>query len=283
MGKVLDTLRHREAAPATPPVTADLKPHAAELAVPPQEPECDIPFIEIPESPRPKPDPSSKRLTVVSPSPAIAFKPASPLEPHPARAPAPELTVWHDPLSALAEQYRHVRDELLQQLQTQQARSLLFVPLNGECNHAATVLNLALALTEDGTRSVLLVEADLHNRRIATLLGLAAAPGWAELLAGMPATQLIQDSGWQRLHVIAAGNRLAGCTTARGAVETTLGELGQRYELLMLQAAAYDSAMTLTLAQTCDAMCWIVPKKQTEHVPAMPPFVRVLGSLVVAD
>jgi capsular exopolysaccharide synthesis family protein len=90
---------------------------------------------------------------------------------------------------------------------------LISSPLPGD-GKSTTALNLATALAEKKTRSVLLVDADLHHGSITQQLNLGSYAGLTECLHGrinpMSAIRRIEPLGW---HFLATGRRDAGSPT----------------------------------------------------------------------
>jgi Mrp family chromosome partitioning ATPase len=290
MGKVLDSLKRRTATtpPADPPAeTRETPPPPAALGD--EGNETAIPFIEIPEEPDEESAPAA--APAHAPAPHLAFETARPAAPPAPANVAPELIVWHRPDDPRANDYRQACADLLPRLAEQRVTAFLLAPLSSAVDAAVPALNLALALAEGGQRAVLLVDADTQAGRAAALLGRAGAPGVMELLAGVPLPQVVQETGWYRLHLIAAGNRLAEAGLARHGerLRELLVELKTRYDLIVLLAPAWPEApAAAVLAAACDGVCVLLPRDQANRPPAasldalLRPGARLLGSLVIA-
>jgi Mrp family chromosome partitioning ATPase len=223
-----------------------------------------IPFFEYPE------EPAARPVTKECPSPAPPPAPAA-MTYEPGTQPVPrtpatigkDLVVWREPRSALADQYRRLCAAMTPQLTAGQVQVLLLPALEVNLRATIAVANLALALAEQRQRPLLLIDADPQGGQMALLFGLAAAPGWTELMAGMPLPQVVQESGWPRLHVIAAGNRLASARPAlRGEQLAGLWpQLRQQYELVLVSPPAWHgSTAPAVLAHYCDATCLLISK-----------------------
>jgi Mrp family chromosome partitioning ATPase len=318
MGKVYEILKRREASPEPPSAEGQptsgrgrqtagretasnrLSPEDPAAAAPSVELEhmeerSDVPFYEIPEVPAAQPPADSGG---VASSPAVAssgitFEPWSRLDFQPPAAAAPELVVWREPQSSTANHYRQLCAAIAPMLAADQLRSLLLLPVERDRQSALVMVNVALALGEKRQQPLLLIDADPQDGQIAQLLGLAAAPGWTELLSGLPLRQVIQDSSWRQLHVIAAGNRLACANPLRWGehVRARLAHLGRRYELIVVRSPGWrDSAAAAILAHGCNAACLLLTRAQVGQ-----PFeaacldslrkdgVRVLGSIILGE
>ncbi len=91
--------------------------------------------------------------------------------------------VFHtDPRSPGADRFRYLRMRLRELWKAGKLRAVLITsPLPGD-GKSTVALNLATALTEQGKRTVLLIEGDLHHSSLTQQLGVKAGPGLAECL-----------------------------------------------------------------------------------------------------
>jgi capsular exopolysaccharide synthesis family protein len=115
--------------------------------------------------------------------------------------------VYHtDPHGAAADRYRLLRIRLQTARNLGKLRKLLVTsPLPGD-GKSTVVMNLATALAEKGNRTVLVVDADLHQSPLARSLGVRAQPGLAECLADgsdpLTAIRYLEPLNW---YVLPAG------------------------------------------------------------------------------
>jgi polysaccharide biosynthesis transport protein len=115
------------------------------------------------------------------------------------------LTVHEDPQSPRAEAFRQLRTNL-RFVDVDHPRKVILVTssLPGE-GKTTTVVNLAIALAQAGTR-VLVIEADLRRPRVADLLGLERNVGLTSVLSGrIHVGQGIQRWGGGFFDVLASG------------------------------------------------------------------------------
>ncbi len=294
MGKMLESLRR-----TAPPVPVHERPRLADLpreAVAERAPTddwSDAPFVEVPEIAAPKPTRPAVSEPVSAPestpAAAITFTSQPALIPR-LEAPA-ALTVWREPHGPIAEQYRRVRDALLARLADEQSQTLLFLPISATVEVAPAVLNLAAVLVERTSDPVLVIDSDPHVHSLANCLKLAPALGWAEVLAGLPAATVVQESGLPGLHLMAAGNRLAARPAARSGqrVQETLAELAQDHRRILIVSMAGElSPGDLVLATACDGVCLIhaggkrQPEEEARRLDAFQRIgARAAGTLVV--
>ena len=95
----------------------------------------------------------------------------------------PRLHLIYNPLSYTAECYRRLRVSIMRASQDPPLRVLLITSPNPGEGKTSTVLNLALSLAETEQR-VLVIDADVRQPRVHSLLGLEAAPGLSEVALG---------------------------------------------------------------------------------------------------
>jgi capsular exopolysaccharide synthesis family protein len=94
-----------------------------------------------------------------------------------------KLVTLYDPKSVLAEAFRSLRTNVLFAGMDRHVKTLLFTSAGLGEGKSTVVINLAIALAQDGKR-VLLVDSDLRKPIIAPRLGLPREPGLSEVLVG---------------------------------------------------------------------------------------------------
>jgi Mrp family chromosome partitioning ATPase len=256
----------------------------------PPEDQDAIPFIEVPEPGSLRRPAATATATARSevpsqqrqPQGSVQFEVASAVVSRVTRVFDAQLVVAHQPDSPAAQEYRQAARLMQAHLHAERQRSLLLLPAEPAHDHSPATVNLALAFGLESRQRVLLIDADRHAQRIASLLGLASAPGWSELVAGFSPAQVIQDTGWPNLHVVAAGNRLA--LSRRPGVASRLAavmqELRGEYEVILVSAARRCAVMELV-----DGVCVVTRRDGTHGEDAIEELraagVCVVGSLVV--
>jgi capsular exopolysaccharide synthesis family protein len=96
--------------------------------------------------------------------------------------PESRIVLHSDPASPAADRFRFLRMRLREIRKTGKPKSLLVTSPLANDGKSTVTANLATALAEQGKKSVLVVEADLHHASLARLLGLRRWPGLAECL-----------------------------------------------------------------------------------------------------
>ena len=124
------------------------------------------------------------------------------------------LIFYTNPTSTAADKFRLLRMRLDECWKNGRLKSVLVSsPLPGD-GKSTTALNLATALAEKRTRSVLLVDADLHHGSITQQLTPGPCAGLAECLHGrmnpLSAVRRIEPLGW---HFLPSGKRDARSPT----------------------------------------------------------------------
>jgi capsular exopolysaccharide synthesis family protein len=96
--------------------------------------------------------------------------------------PETRLSAYTDPRGPAADRLRFLRLRLNQVWNAEKLKRLLITSPRPHDGKSTLALNLAVTLTEEGKRAVLLVEGDLHRSSISKELGLTDRPGVAECI-----------------------------------------------------------------------------------------------------
>jgi capsular exopolysaccharide synthesis family protein len=154
--------------------------------------------------------------------PQAVYQAPAPLKAEPKQPQVQEIYINHlarlifhtDPTSTAADRFRLLRMRLDECWKAGKLKSVMVSsPLPGD-GKSTTALNLATALAEKRTRSVLLVDADLHHGSITQQLDLSSSPGLAECLHGrsnpISVIRRVEPLGW---HFLPSGKRDARSPT----------------------------------------------------------------------
>jgi Mrp family chromosome partitioning ATPase len=164
-------------------------------------------------------------------------------------------------------QYRSLATEIVRQLPGTQPRVLLFTAAAAGSGTSTVLLNLAVTLAaQDGTR-VVVVDAHPDRPSLASRLGVPAAPGLREALAGaLPMAWCLQETVQSRLLALAAGRP---AEVRVGTAPAALWErLRERADWVLIDAAAWPAAPEAAeLADGCDAV-YLVLRQHEAGTPA---------------
>jgi capsular exopolysaccharide synthesis family protein len=112
-----------------------------------------------------------------------------------------------DSRSPGADRLRFLKMRLLELRQLAKLRSILITSPMPKDGKSTIAMSLATSLSERGQRSILLIEADLHQPSVGKSLGLRLKPGLAECLENgldpLPLLHRLEPLGW---YLLQAGN-----------------------------------------------------------------------------
>jgi capsular exopolysaccharide synthesis family protein len=137
--------------------------------------------------------------------------------------------------SQVADAYRGVRSSIGFAATEAPLRRLAITSANKGEGKSVTSANLATAMAAEGRR-VILVDADLRRPSVHRILGLPAAPGLSEVLAGMKSVdEVLQPTGIDNLQAICAGPIPPNPTELLGsaAFDRLLDELESRADVVL--------------------------------------------------
>jgi len=188
--------------------------------------------------------------------------------PAPARASrvAPELVAYHAPDQPAAEQYRALLASVLTAAGS--SKVLLFTGSRPGAGTTTVLLNLAVTAARQG-RWALVIDANLRRPAVAARLGLTeAGAGLMDVLAGeAELAQALAATAQERLLALPAG-RPAALLAAADSVRSLLEELKARFELVLIDAPAWDGRSAALLAGAADAVFLVVSAGEADAPPA---------------
>lgn len=257
MGKLFDILQ-RTSEPVNPkPTTNPLKlarPVEDSLAPLAREPEADwpdweasagAPFVEVPD-------------TTELGQPAEVAPSVVPFRAEPRKPASSTPRISEPPVRPADDSYRKIAQHILRELGDRQAESLLLIPLEESDQFGHALVELSHALAAELKQPLLLIDTSRPSSAVRERMGVAAGPGWEELLLGLNQAHAIQRSRITGVDVVLAGNRLAEATPSRWASEATqcLRRLRSHYALTLLASPSWPaSPLGLLLAAEVPAVC----------------------------
>lgn len=148
----------------------------------------------------------------------------------------PQAVTLTEPRSPAAEAYRVLRYRL-EILQKGGIKSLAFTSAQGREGRTTVAVNTALALGRGGRNRVALIDADLRQPSVHTMLGLRPREGLCDVVAGRASlSSCLWRFGHDELYVLPAGNVPddLGTTLYDRRLADTLAELKERFDFVLL-------------------------------------------------
>jgi capsular exopolysaccharide synthesis family protein len=177
------------------------------------------------------------------------------------------LVAHTDPLGPTADRLRYLRLRLNQLWDAEKLRRLLITSPQPHDGKSTFALNLAITLSEEGRRSVLLIEGDLHRPMVSEYLDLARRPGVAEcLLCNTDPYSFIRRIEPLGFHFLPAGNTRGNATELlhTAALRKMIETLTPRFDWILIDSPPVAPLTdTLYLKQCADATLLIARAGQT--------------------
>lgn len=108
---------------------------------------------------------------------------------------------------AIVEQYNLLRARLETMLLQMKYNSVLVTSPGPDEGKTLTAVNLAISISRETSRTVLLIDGDMRRPAVTSYLGLPESPGLYEhLTQGVPLKELLINPGWPRFTILPAGN-----------------------------------------------------------------------------
>ena len=171
--------------------------------------------------------------------------------------------------NAVADQLKILRTQILSQLKKLKGNSLLITSANPGEGRTVTAINLAITLSQQIDGTVLLVDADLRNPSIHTLLGFDAENGLSDYLRGKAQiADLLVNPGMHRLVVLPGGKAIPNSSEHLGSprMEALVNELKERYTdrfIIFDSPPLLTSADSLVLSRFIDGILMVVEAEKT--------------------
>ena len=176
--------------------------------------------------------------------------------------PAYSVFSGKNPSRECAEQFRKLRARLYETRGTDSMHTVLVtsaVPGEGK---TFVALNLALAMARQHGRRVLLIDGDLRAPKLASCLGVPAAPGLAEFVCGAAdETAIVQTDSEGSLFAITGGNMLVNPTEMLGSerFQWLLTRMAPLFDWVIVDAPPVLPVSDSTiLARHCDGVLLVV-------------------------
>ena len=127
------------------------------------------------------------------------------------------ITVIDDNL--VREEYKILRTQILQRTREQQKNTLMITGPSPNEGKTLTAINLAISLSHEVDKTVLLVDADLRFPSVHSYFGIPSSPGLVDYLSGNAALSdlLVHPQGFDKLVILPGGRAVAGAAEFIGS------------------------------------------------------------------
>ncbi len=176
---------------------------------------------------------------------------------------------YHAPDQFAAQQYREVFEAVRNASAAgDRPATLLFVSALPRSGATTTLLNLAIiAAGQQRLPGVVVVDANFRRAAVAERLGLPAAPGLREAMAGTASLdEVIQATEQGNLFALTAGaGDSGGVRFVAETLRSLLRQLRQRYPLVFVDGPRWDGRPEVAaLGAACDAVFLVTPETEAE-------------------
>lgn len=168
----------------------------------------------------------------------------------------------------ITEAYKALRTNLRYILREQGCKTLLVnspTPADGK---STTCGNTAITIAQTGAR-VLLIDCDLRKGRLHKAFGLNNTYGISDLISGVKIEkEVIQDSGYENLHIITLGTIPPNPTELLSSVqmEEVMLSLKRYYDYILLDSPPVNVVSdALSLSKMVDGVVLVVKENETTH------------------
>ncbi len=150
------------------------------------------------------------------------------------------LVAYAESRSVTAESFRKLRTSLFHSVPDGPPRTMLVTSLNGEDGKTSIASNLAIAFAQRGAGNILLVDADMRQPDLHTILNVSRAPGLSSVLSGEEAVdRVIRPTVISKLYFLPAGQtsgRSPAELLASDRLPEMLDELAGRFAHIVVDA-----------------------------------------------
>jgi Mrp family chromosome partitioning ATPase len=189
------------------------------------------------------------------------------------------VIAYHQPDHPLSQQYRSVLAALMAQSPLGGAQALVLAAATSGAGTTSICVNLAVTHARQSRKLVVVVDANLRRPAIASCLGLADAPGLADVLAGgFPLSRALQETAQANLLALSSGQPISAnppWPPAEG-MRSVLCQLRKQVDLVMVDAPSWDQGPELaSLVTACDAV-YLVLKPGEIEAPSVADLLRLI-------
>lgn len=199
------------------------------------------------------------------------------------------VEVLRNPMSVVSEQYRALRSRIERLNSDGKIQNLALTSAAKGEGKSLTAVNLALVLAQDGTKDVLLVDADLRRPKVHKLLGLDASPGLGDYFrGGVSGEAIIRRTPFFGLAVTPAGSvgGHPGELLASPEFESWVTERRAEFDYVVFDTPPVHPVSDVNfLANSVDGILLVVragktPRGLVKHAVEVLPPGKLVGSVL---
>lgn len=181
--------------------------------------------------------------------------------------PGSRIVAHTDPRGPSADRLRFLRLRLNQVWNAEKLKKLLITSAAPHDGKSTTTLNLAVTLSEEGKRTVLLIDGDIHRATASRELGLDGRPGVAECLEiDADPCSLVRRIEPLGCYVLPAGNTSSNPSELlqRGMLSTMMESLSLHFDWILIDSPPVGPLTdALSWKERADATLLVVRAGQT--------------------
>ena len=181
----------------------------------------------------------------------------------------PRIVAFHDPKSAVSEQYRVLRTNIQAINSKYPIKAITITSSVHSEGKTITAINLAISMAQDlNKKQVLLVDADLRRARISKYLGINSALGLADLITnGSNVDEALLNVGIDNITILPAGKpahnpaELLGSTKMKNLISL----LKEKYDYIIIDTPPIISVTDAgVLGANTDGVIMVVQANRTQ-------------------
>jgi len=171
--------------------------------------------------------------------------------------------------NTIADRIKILRTQIMHAMNENNENTLMIASAKNGEGRTTTAINLAVALSQQMDRTILLVDADLRNPSIHTLLGFDVEQGLAQYLKGdADLSDIIIDPQIPRLNIISGGAPIENSSELLDTepMKILIRLIKERYDRLFVifdSPPLLTSADSLVLARYMDGIIMVVESEKT--------------------
>ncbi len=177
------------------------------------------------------------------------------------------IVSFHKPMSGLTENFKQIRTMIQNMLPAGHDRLLLFTSSTTQEGKTTACLNFAAAVAQDSKRRTLIVDADLRNPGVHSLLGMKNRAGFGDLLmSDAPVESVVVSTPISGLSAVLCGGAPANPGELFGSerMEQLFAELKESYDCVIIDSPPVLPVVdTINMSPLADGVVLVVEAART--------------------